>query len=176
MSESDARRLGAWFLGSLLVVEVMRFLFSYNGFVLMQVLGLRLGLPQPGTKASIGLVLLLIFGVGLIVTFALAFVAVRRWRAPQSLWLAAVTASALLLGSLATAVSAVWLVSDSAASVSNAYSRVVTGPPSVSAPMYVVALVVGYPLAAWLGCRLGASGFGSRRDSAAQDAAPRPHS
>jgi hypothetical protein len=156
VDEGDARRVGIWFLGSLLVLQVVRYAFSYYGLAFTQIVRLRLGIAQVQLESWLATALYVLLGLGLVVTVALAFLVVSRYRAPKSLWLAAVALSVLQLGLLAATMVQVWLLDSEMNTGAVAYERVVMGVPFFSERVYFAA-AIGYPLAAWLGCRLGAA-------------------
>ncbi|MDZ4179650.1 MAG: hypothetical protein U1E29_10520 [Coriobacteriia bacterium] len=76
-AEGESRRLGVWFLGWMVGLPVLSYVFSPEALLFVARV-----FKIPGFRG----IYFVVIALGLAVAFVLSLLAVRRWRAPTSLW------------------------------------------------------------------------------------------
>ena len=165
--ESSSGTFARWLLGATLSLAVIEWVFSFSGLGLFLTV-LRLGVPSFHV-GDINLIPLLgvLAVAGMLCAGALCWVAVRHWNAPRHIWFAALTLSGLMVMSTGIEVLS-RIVAEAQMGESLGLSAtlwdVSTRVPFYS-PYVGAAVVMGYPLMAWLG-----SHMASRSQSTAGEA------
>lgn len=162
-ADGESRRIGAWFLGWMVGLPVVAYIFSPE--VLLSLARL---LRMPGFPG----IYYVVIALGLAVALALTLLAVRGWHAPTSLWYVPLAAAAVRFAALPVRTMAQiafrfdgvvtsWTIEQPLWNMAGATPFGVAGleSPNVSDMLvpYAVA-VIGYLLAVSLGCWVAARG------------------
>jgi hypothetical protein len=157
---AETRRSALWFLGAMLALPVIQFVFSTD---MLTFLYLVLHSSAPLNLSSWTFLWGLLVA-GFAVTALLCELSVARWGAPAGLWFVAIGYTFVQLKGFAWAV--LPYAGQSGGPFQLALDNWFSGSAFPSAQMYWVA-VVGYVVAAAFGCWLGARIIGRRAAAAA---------
>ncbi len=151
-SSRDVRTATRWFLGTMVVLPVVAYVFSGEGLFLLKAAG-----PPAFDGAGLAQRWLWL-AVGLVIAFTLSALAVGRWHAPSQLWFVALAGVILQTLRLAQAIPVLYFYSSAGAApmvepreiMLNVFART-----PFEAPQYYFAATIGYLCVVGLGCWIG---------------------
>lgn len=153
---SDGRDWARWFLGAMLGLPALEYVFSFSGAYILVAL-LPNGLKQSVFSATIAIPAFawLWLGVGLVMAFAGYAAAVGWAGAPKRLWYVALGLSVASVAGVAAQVAPSWVVD--AQSAPDAVREALSGAivAQYGSAELLFAALIGYTVLAFLGCFVG---------------------